>query len=105
MAAIDFAQGLIQPLPAAAASGGEELLKDSHFHLTRWQSSEDYAVGAPDEPRVLVCAEGHGQVLAGDHETPMKRGDVVLLPAAVGAGRFRPAGAATLFEISIPEPA
>jgi hypothetical protein len=34
----------------------------------------------------------------------MKRGDVVLLPAVVGAGRFHPDSAVTLFEIAIPEP-
>jgi mannose-6-phosphate isomerase class I len=85
------------------ADTGEELLSDSHFHLTRWQQADAFPVGAPGEARVLVCAEGHGRVTADQHETAMKRGDVVLLPAAVGAGQFRPDTSTTLFEISIPD--
>jgi mannose-6-phosphate isomerase len=99
LAAIDFRQGPILPLTET----GQELLDDSHFHLTRWQQSAAFTVGAPDEARVLVCAEGAGQVTVGEHTTAMKRGDVVLLPAVVGAGRFHPDNTATLFEISIPE--
>lgn len=106
LAAIDFAQGTIEPLAATTAQGtGEKLLVDSHFHLTRWQQSDAFPIGAPNQARVLVCAEGSGNVLVGADETAMKRGDVVLLPAAVGAGNFRPDNAVTLFEISIPEPA
>jgi mannose-6-phosphate isomerase len=104
LAAIDFAQGPIQPLASGAEAPGEEMLSDSHFHLTRWQETRDFPVGAPDEARVLVCAEGDGRITIGAHDTAMKRGDVVLLPAAVGAGRFHPDKSVTLFEISIPEP-
>jgi mannose-6-phosphate isomerase len=100
LAAIDFAQGPILPL----AETGQELISDSHFHLTRWQQADAFPVGAPGEARVLVCAEGNGSVMAGQDETTMKRGDVVLLPAAVGAGQFRPDTPTTLFEISIPDP-
>ncbi len=105
LAAIDFAQGPIEPLPKRAGQGsGQKLLNDSHFQLTRWERAEAFSVGAPGEARILVCAEGKGQVAAGGHETAMKRGDVVLLPAVVGAGRFCPDDPVTLFEISIPDP-
>lgn len=99
LAAIDFAQGPIQPVPGT----GQDLLSNAHFHLTRWQQSADFPVGAGGEPRILVCADGHGRITVGDHEAAMKRGDVVLLPAAVGAGLFYPGDNVTLFEISIPD--
>ena len=106
LAAIDFAQGPIAPLVAVTAQGtGEKLLTDSHFHLTRWQQFAAFPVGTAGAARVLVCAEGAGTVTVGTTETSMKRGDVVLLPAAVGAGRFNPDHSVTLFEISVPDPA
>jgi mannose-6-phosphate isomerase len=61
------------------------------------------AVGAAAEARVLVCVDGAGKIEGGAQATPVRRGDVVLLPAAVGAGSFTPAGAATILEIAIPE--
>lgn len=104
LAAIDFGQGPIEPLPDDAASApGKPLLKDSHFELTRWRQSEEFLVGAPDAARILVCVEGNGHVNFGEQQTAMARGDVVLLPAVVGTVRFCPHVPATVFEIAIPE--
>lgn len=100
LAAINFAQGPIKPL---ADCGSAELLRDSHFHVTRWRQSGSFTVGAAGEPRVLVCAQGAGRIVDGEMEVAMKRGDVVLLPAAVGACRFCPDEPVTVFEIAIPE--
>ena len=49
-----------------------------------------FTVGAAGEPRVLVCTEGAGQVEHGGETYAVGRGDVMLLPAAVGACAFRP---------------
>jgi len=104
--AIDFDQGPVKPQPdGAGAPAREDLLANAHFRLTRWQQTEDFVVGAPADPRVLVCAEGDGHVVAGGQNVVIKRGDVVLLPAAVGAASIRPTRALTLFEIAIPEAA
>ncbi|WP_420382087.1 type I phosphomannose isomerase catalytic subunit [Novosphingobium sp.] len=105
LAAIDFDQGAIKPLPAGAKAAREDLLANTHFHLVRWQQADDFTVGAPADPRVLVCAHGSGKVIAGDVKVSMKQGDVVLLPASLGAARFSPAAPVTLFEIAIPEAA
>jgi uncharacterized protein YjlB len=52
--------------------------------------------------RVLVSIEGSGQI---EHDGAMYavgKGDVWLLPAAVGACAFQPRGRATLLEIELP---
>jgi mannose-6-phosphate isomerase len=54
-------------------------------------------------PRVLVCIEGAGQVERGDATYAVGKGDVVVLPAVVGACAFRPRSAVNLLEIALPE--
>ena len=102
LAAINFAQGTIAPQAGAARAEREEVLADPHFHLTRWHRTSGFKLGEPGEPRVLVCAQGSGEISAGATAVAMKRGDVVLLPAAVGTGSFCPDSDTTLFEIAIP---
>jgi len=105
LACVDFDRGAITPVrPQPEATGGAERLFDNaHFKLVRWQGSGPFPVGAPSEARVLVCADGAGDVEIGAQSAQMKRGDVVLAPAAIGAGRFVPQGSATVLEIAIPE--
>jgi len=62
-----------------------------------------FAVGAAGAPRVLVCIEGTGRVEHGGQTYAVAKGDVLLLPAAVGVGAFRPSGAVTLLEVALPE--
>lgn len=104
--AIDFGQGPVRPRPPGpSAPAREDLLDDSHFRLVRWRQIDEFPVGAAGEPRVLVCADGRGEVLSAGGNVPMRRGEVVLLPASLGPLRFRPAGEVTLFDIAIPEAA
>jgi len=105
LSAIDFKQGAVKPVAAGDNISRQDLLENTHFRLVRWQRSNEFAVGAPADPRVLVCAQGAGQVVVGDIKVTMKRGDVVLLPASVGAARFMPDGPVTVLEIAIPEAA
>jgi len=105
LSAIDFKQSPVKPLPASDNVARQNLLENSHFRLVRWHKSNEFAVGAHADPRVLVCAHGAGQVIVGDVKVTMKRGDVVLLPASVGAARFNPAEPVIVFEIAIPEAA
>ena len=64
----------------------------------------DDGAGSVGAPRVLVCAEGAGQIISDAQTVAMKRGDVALLPAALGPVRLRPSPTVSLFEIGIPEP-
>jgi mannose-6-phosphate isomerase len=50
----------------------------------------------------LVCLEGVGNLEFDGAEFAMENGAVVLLPAAVGACRFRPERPVTLLDIAIP---
>jgi mannose-6-phosphate isomerase len=76
---------------------------NAHFDLKRWQGSHAFDVGATGEARVLVCIDGAGRAQGAGQDARMERGATVLLPAAVGAGRFVPDGAVTLLEIAVGE--
>jgi mannose-6-phosphate isomerase len=52
---------------------------------------------------VLVCLAGDGQVEHDGADYAIDKGDVVLLPAVVGACLCRPRGSISLLEISLPE--
>jgi mannose-6-phosphate isomerase len=52
---------------------------------------------------VLVCLAGDGQVEHDGANYAIGKGDVLLLPAVVGACLCRPRGAISLLEISLPE--
>ena len=67
------------------------------------QSHIPVLVGAANEPRVLVCIEGGGQVEHHAGRYAIDKGGVILLPAVVGACLCRPGGAMTLLEIAVPQ--
>jgi len=73
--------------------------------LVRSSGSGVYGVGhrswlvPPGNARVLVCIAGDGEVEYDDETYGLRRGEVLLLSAAVGACVFRPAEEATLLEV------
>ncbi len=56
-----------------------------------------------DTPRVLIGIVGEGELEHSGTHYPIGRGDVVLLPAAVGACPYRPRGTVGLLEVALPE--
>jgi mannose-6-phosphate isomerase len=107
IACINFAQGavgLVTPKVEGTMPVKREKLFDcEHFRLWRLRGGSPFTVGAADVPRVLVCIEGAGNV---EHEGAIYavgKGDVLLLPAVVGACVFLPGGAVSLLEIGIPD--
>jgi mannose-6-phosphate isomerase len=52
---------------------------------------------------VLVCLEGKGKLEHAGLDYSFGKGDVFLLPAAVGACPCQPNGNVTLLEIALPE--
>jgi hypothetical protein len=60
-------------------------------------------VGAAGVPRVLVCLDGAGHVEHDGSASAAGRGDVLLLPAALGPCVFRPTGTVTVLEVGLPE--
>ena len=106
MACIDFAEGpvsLVEPIVEETAPvQRERLFHCEHFWLWRLRGQSPFTVGAADLPRVLVYIEGAGLVEHRDATYAIGKGDVFLLPAAIGRCVFRPRGAANLLEIAIP---
>jgi mannose-6-phosphate isomerase len=107
IACIDFAQGaagLVAPVVEGTTPVERERLFDcEHFWLWRLRGGSPFTVGAAGVPRVLVCIEGAGHV---EHEGAiyaLGKGDVLLLPAVVGACAFLPRSAVTLLEVGIPD--
>ncbi|MFZ0638716.1 MAG: type I phosphomannose isomerase catalytic subunit [Candidatus Acidiferrales bacterium] len=100
----DGAAGLVAPVVEATAPvERERLFQCEHFWLWRLCGHSPFVVGAAGVPRVLICTEGAGQVEHGGATYAVGKGDVVLLPAVVGACAFRPNSAVNLLEIAIPE--
>jgi len=107
LACIDFTEGVIGPvapvLEATTQVRRERLFQCEHFSVWRYSGQLPFTVGAADVPRVLVCIEGAGEVEHGGANYLVGRGDVVLLPAAVGACYYRPRKAVSLLEVALPE--
>jgi mannose-6-phosphate isomerase len=81
----------------------ERLFHCQPFWLWRLTGQSPFTVGARDVPRVLVCTEGMGRIEHGGATYTAGKGDVVLLPAVIGACIFRPSGRVSVLEIAIPE--
>jgi mannose-6-phosphate isomerase len=107
IACIDFSEGpvsLVAPVVETTTPvERERLFHCEHFWLWRLRGRSPFTVGAADLPRVLVCVEGEGQVEHGRATYAVGKGDVFLLPAAIGKCVFRPLGAVNVLEISIPD--
>jgi mannose-6-phosphate isomerase len=107
LASIDFANsngGLVTPFVVTTTPVERERLFDcEHFQLWRLRGESPFNVGAAEMPRVLVCIEGSGWLEGGGSAYGVNKGDVWLLPAAVGACEFHPNSAVSLLEIAIPE--
>ena len=109
LASIDFTQGAIGPVAPVieklTAPNRERLFLCEHFGVWRIGGEAPFTVGAADTPRVLVCLDGGGRLEHGGASYGFDRGDVLLLPAVVGACSCRPLVAVNLLEISLPEAA
>jgi mannose-6-phosphate isomerase len=107
MACIDFSEGPVSPVAPAVETSTtverERLFQCKHFWLWRLRGQLPFTVGAVDLPRVLVCIDGAGLVEHGGATYAVGKGDVFLLPAAVGKCAFRPRGVVNLLEIAIPD--
>ena len=95
--------GMVTPhLVATSPARREKLFDCPAFLLWRVLGQEPFTVGATEEPRVLVCIEGSGQIMHDGTPYTVGKGDVWLLPAEAGECAFQPSGEVTLLEIAIP---
>src|SRR6202453_59270 len=106
LACIDFgpgAGGLVAPVVEETSPvSRERLFHCDYFWLWRWRGESPFRVGAASVPSVLVCLEGAGQIEHGGGIDDVRKGDVFLLPAALGACTFQPRGSVSILEIEIP---
>ena len=108
LSCIDFAKGPVTPVtPIADAANPERerLFHCEQFSLWRVRAKRPFDVGVAGAARVLVPIDGAGSVDHAGASYPADRGDVLLLPAALGVCTFRPKRTATLLEIALPDPA
>ena len=107
MDCIDFAQGPVAPVVPVVEEVKpvlrERLFLCEHFGLWRLGGESPFMVGAGGTPRVLVCIAGEGEVEHDGANYAFGKGDVLLLPAVVGACLCRTHGAVSLLEISLPK--
>jgi mannose-6-phosphate isomerase len=107
LSAIDMTLGAVAPVSPVVEETTpverERLFDCEHFRLWRLRGQSPFAVGAAGAPRVLVCIEGTGRVEHGGETYTAGKGDVLLLPAAVGASVFQPSGTVTVLEAALPE--
>jgi mannose-6-phosphate isomerase len=107
LACINYTQGVIAPvtpqLDEPRRSPWEKLIHCDHFSIHRISTEFPFIAGAEGTCRVLVCLEGKGELKHAGEHYPLNTGDVLLLPAVVGACPCQPNGDITLLEISLPE--
>jgi mannose-6-phosphate isomerase len=107
LACIEFVKngaGLVAPdMEATTPVEREELFHCKQFRLWRLRGLLPFTVGAAGIARVLVCIEGAGQIEHSGATYAVRKGDVLLLPAVVGACVFRPNEAVNVLEIALPE--
>src|SRR5580658_9994686 len=103
LACIDFTLGSIQPVSPIVETkppiAREQLIDCSHFRMERVRSAVPFDVGETGVPRVLVCIDGGGAIEFKGDDFIMEKGTVMLLPAALGVCRFRPASPITMLEL------
>jgi len=107
MSCIDFAQGavgaVIPHVEQTRPVLREKLVQCDQFGVTRFSGQMSFVVGATQLPRVLVCLAGCGELEHAGGSYAFGKGDVFLLPAAVGTCSCRPHGVVSLLEVSVPE--
>ncbi|MCS6850597.1 MAG: class I mannose-6-phosphate isomerase [Gemmataceae bacterium] len=106
LACIDFAVGPRYPVrvePRREPPGSrEQLVSCRHFTLDRLHGSEPFWLGESRKCRVVVGVAGKATLEHAGQLYPIQRGEVVLLPAEVGACRCQPDGDVTLLECGLP---
>ena len=107
IACIDFAEGAIARVSPSVEETApvlrERLFDCEHFRLWRVRGETPFTVGAVGVPRLVVCLDGAGHVEHGGAAYAVEKGNVLLMPAAIGQCIFRPRGAVNLLEIALPD--
>jgi mannose-6-phosphate isomerase len=106
MTCVDVVQGAIEPIiPKVQQTQPvlrEQLVQCDQFGVSRIRGQTVFDVGAAQKPHVLVCLDGAGQLEHAGGNYAFGKGDVLLLPAVVGACRCQPHGVVSVLEVFLP---
>jgi mannose-6-phosphate isomerase len=101
---VDFAKGPCDPvLPFRENERDRErLVRCEYFGLHRRKGDQRFKIESDGRCKILVGLDGKACVRQGGPGHPLKKGDVLLLPASAGAVECLPDGDATILEIEVP---
>ena len=102
--AIDFDRGPIQiekPTPTACQEI-ERLVTGDHFIIDRWNFERPLRAGGNDKCHLISVIEGEVEISDDPFGKPRMRGEVLLLPAALGEVTVSPSSKATLLDVYLP---
>lgn len=106
LASIDFNQveiGPVTPIKETVHTNSEKLFDNEHFILWRIKSKSKFTIGFKDEPAILVCLDGNGNMNYKNKEYSIGKGEVMLLSAIIGQLELKPSGEITFLQIAIPQ--
>jgi mannose-6-phosphate isomerase len=102
LACTDFASVVRGPVAPVVESRApvqrEQLVSCPYFQLWRLTATEPFSIGADQRCSILTALEGEAVLRHRERTYALRRGDVLLLPAAVGACHCAPAGKFVLLE-------
>jgi len=106
LACIDYTKTNVHPVTPVSKSERpvyrEKLIENEHFNLWRITGDNPFMVGEDRKPRVLVCLSGSGEVEWNDDFFHFGKGEVMLLPAMIGACPFVPKEEVIILELELP---
>lgn len=104
LAVIDFDYGPVKPQTPQPTERPhvERLVACDKFVLDRWRFAAPQDAGGDNRCHILAVLEGQVDVAGDPAGTPLGKGDVLLLPAELGATEFAPRSASVLLDIYLP---
>ena len=102
--AIDFDRGPIQiekPKPTACQEI-ERLVTGDQFIIDRWNFERPLRAGGNDKCHLISVIEGEVEISGDARGKPLMRGEVMLIPAALGEVTVSPSSKATLLDVYLP---
>jgi mannose-6-phosphate isomerase len=106
LACTDYSGGPCQPVQPAIERVGlatqERLIRCEQFTLWRWRADRPFTIGAAGVCRVVVGFSGWADLFYQGEKFALRPGEVLLLPAQVGACEVRPRGPVTVLECGLP---
>jgi mannose-6-phosphate isomerase len=104
LACTDFASTVRGPVTPVVECDGpvrrERLVRCPYFQMWRTESAVPYWIGGTGHCSIVVGLEGEAALHHGEKSYAVRRGDVLLLPAEVGACTCKPAGRLVAAECS-----